>query len=107
MPMNLIKHDQVPVGPTAVGLTLPVRASNGETYRPRRALIAVTDNPIRWRADGTAPGFTVGTPVSAGSYIDWTDSEYDYDAFQLIKRVKFIQADSASGPATLEVDFFD
>lgn len=80
---------------TAVSLTLPTNT------RPSHAIIQVTANSVRWRADGTAPTATSGILVSAGSNIEFMDPMFDYES--IIRRIQFI---GISGTATIEVAFF-
>jgi len=93
--LNSIGHQQLTVSSSAVGLTKPTG------LRPRRALINVQTNAIRWRADGTDPSATVGNPLAAGERLDWTDPMGDYS--HLIDNIKFIRQ---SADATLDVEYF-
>lgn len=105
--LNQVGLDEIHPNTTPVGFTLPEHPTSGETLRPRRALIHVLDNPVRWRADGTNPSATSGDVVAADTYIDWTGAgEEHYDAFALIKRVKFVADASAAGAADVICVFF-
>jgi hypothetical protein len=80
---------------SAVSLTMPTGAD------PTHAIIQVTGNSIRWRADGTAPTATVGLLVAAGTNIELMDPEFNYGA--MIANFKAI---GISGTATIEVAFY-
>lgn len=41
-----------------------------------QAIFTVEDNPIRWRADGTAPTASVGTRQDVGDKIIFTGNDY-------------------------------
>lgn len=86
------------VSTTAVGLTLPTAAS-----RPTKGLIYVGGQPVRYRADGTNPTSTSGMFVPAGAYIKCLREFENYSGF--FERVKFIRDTTATGDATLEVEF--
>ena len=104
---NQLGHQSLPVSLDPVGLTMPlVSGSTTQRHRPRRALIQVLDQPIRWRADGTDPTSTTGHRIQAESYIDWTGGEEDTDVFGLLMQVKFVRDAAATGDAQLEISFF-
>ena len=115
--LNHIGQDTLTV--TAIPANLPrCRAQDGkgnyanlangqpQYLEPRHALIRVTGNPVRWRADGidpvSAPGG--GQPYDAGSYISWTDPLGDFAL--LIQRVRFVKAEGATGNPVLEISYF-
>lgn len=100
--LNQTGAQSLSVGIAPVGLSLP----GGNHTRPRRALIQVRNQPIRWRADGTPPTDISGQFVGAGNYIEWTDPSDFYDAYGLIANVKFVRDAAAGADATLEVAFF-
>lgn len=96
--MNQIGQETLTVGATAESLTVPTGS------HPKRVLIYIGGQPVRWRADGTAPTATAGMYVAAGSYIDWTElATYT----SLVDRVQFIRDTAAGGDATLEIAYFD
>ena len=97
--LNQTGQQTLTVSTNAVSLTLPA-SPNG---RPKRALIYIGGQPIRWRADGTAPTATAGMPVGAGAYIEWVEGK---DFYGLIKNVQFIRDTSATADATLEIAYF-
>ncbi len=80
----------------AVGLTLP-----SNRPKPTHAIIQVTANSIRWRADGTAPTATAGILVPAGANIEFMDLADNW-----IGVIKTFKAIGISGTAVLEVAFF-
>ena len=96
--LNARGSNQLTVDNTAGGVPLVIPTG----FRPRHALLAVTNADIRWLASGT-PTATVGTPVSAGGYIDWTDPNTDYT--NLIVNARFIRTGGTS--AIIEAQFFD
>jgi hypothetical protein len=71
----------------AEGLTVPSGASN--------ALIIVSGEAVRWRADGTAPTASLGMPVAAGDTI--------VIGGPLMSTIEFIQV---SASASLDVTYF-
>lgn len=93
--LNSIGHQQLTVSSTAVGLTKPTGK------RPRRAIITVQTDAVRWRADGVDPTSSVGNPQAANSRLDWTDPMADYSA--LIDNVKFIRV---TNDAVLDIEYF-
>lgn len=93
--LNSVGHQKLTVSSTAVGLTKPTGT------RPRRAIITVETDAVRWRADGTDPDSSTGIPQAASSRIDWTDPMADYSA--LIDKVKFIRV---TNDATLNIQYF-
>ena len=99
--LNQRGFQQLTVDTTPVGLTMPT------DLLPHHALIYVADNPVRWRADvdGTEPSASVGTFVAANSYIDWTVADKNYKS--VITQVKFVRDATATGPAKLDVAYFD
>lgn len=68
------------------------------------ARIQVTSEPVRWRADGSAPTSTVGMFMAAGETLDLTDTLIDARSFLL--GLQFILDTSASGDATVNVELF-
>jgi hypothetical protein len=80
-------YEQVTVGTTAVGLTVPVGA--------KLALIQVDVRSVRWRDDGVNPTTSVGMRQAAG-----TQFEYSAD----LSAIKFIRAENAN--ATLNVSYY-
>ena len=106
--LNQIGHETIVVGATAVGLR--PRSPTGGTIRPRRALIHVGAQPIRWLADGGVPEGTVGMTVETGARIDWTgggEDDLEHDAWGLVMNVKFVRDAGAAGDATLSVLYFN
>src|SRR3990167_6016227 len=71
--LNVRGDEQLTVDNTAGGVAL----TRPTGFRPRHAFIAVTNAEIRWAAS-TAPTATLGIPVVAGAYIDWTDPLTDF-----------------------------
>src|SRR3990172_8219738 len=97
--LNVRGSQQLTVDNTAGGVAL----TRPTGFRPRHALIAVTNAEIRWSGSSTAPTATVGIPVGAGGYIDWTDPLTDHT--NLITNARFIRTGGTS--AILEVQYFD
>src|SRR3990167_3492997 len=96
--LNVRGDQQLTVDNTAGGVAL----TRPTGFRPRHAFIAVTNAEIRWSAS-TAPTATLGIPVVAGAYIDWTDPLTDFT--NLITNARFIRTGGTS--AILEVTYFD
>lgn len=73
---------------------------------PSHAVIYVGGQPVRWRADGTAPVSMPGGGmfVAAGSYIYWTDPLGDFTA--LIQNARFCRAEGSTDDGVLEISFF-
>lgn len=82
---------------TAVGLTFPTTGPK----RPTHAIIQVTQNSIRWRADGGTPDATTGILVPANANIEFMDL-----ADHFIGVLKSFKAIGISGTALLEVAYF-
>jgi len=86
-----------------VALTLPTYTDAQEGVRnktPRHALIGIEGSSVRFTVDGTAPTATVGILLPAGTLLDWTDAQTDFNG--LITNVQFI---GISGTATINVLF--
>lgn len=62
------------------------------------AFIEVQAQPIRWRADGTAPTSTVGFKAIDGTLIE-------LKSYQEIANLRAISDGGASGDATLQVHY--
>ena len=88
---------QVVVGNTPVALTLP-------TNTFRHVMIQVSDQPVRWRADGVNPNGAMGIKQPVDSTIDWMNPHIDYRG--LVTKLRFVRDTTATGNATLEVAFF-
>jgi len=97
--LNVRGSQQLTVDATAGGVALTMPTG----FTPRHALIAVTNADIRWSASSTAPTATVGIPVPAGAYIDWTDPLTDFRG--LLLTAKFIRTGGTS--AILEIQYMD
>jgi hypothetical protein len=83
---------------TAKGLTDSPIVGTALPGIARHAIITVKDNPIRWRADGTAPTASEGHYMPAG-----TDLAVENSA-DWLKRFKFI--DTAAGASEVTVTYF-
>lgn len=95
-----VGYQQLTVTGTATKLTPPTG------LRPRRALILVVGQQVRWRADGSAPvATTSGTPVAAGDYVNWADTLDTTDNWGLILNSQWI-SDTGTN-ATLEIQYFE
>lgn len=99
---NQLGEQTLTVSTAAVGLTLPL-AADGENMRVSHGTIYVGGQPVRYRSDGTAPTSTTGMYVAAGSYIDCTDPGTDY--WRFFFRAQFIRDTTATGNATLEIEY--
>ena len=97
--LNVRGSQQLTVDATAGGVAL----TRPTGFRPRHAFIAITNADIRWSGSSTTPTATVGIPVSAGGYIDWTDPLTDFT--NLITNARFIRTGGVS--AIAEIQYFD
>ncbi len=97
--LNHTAYQQLTVSTVAVGLTLPTGAA---TQTPRRMLIVVETNGVRWRADGTNPTASVGMPLFTNGILDLTDKSTDF--WGIIQQIKFIRSGAAD--ATLNIAYF-
>lgn len=89
------------VGAAAVSPTLPTN-SNSETMTVSHLLGQVIGQPIRFRADGTAPTATVGTRVEAGGSISFMDPGHDFRG-----QTKQLQMIAIGAAATIDFTFYD
>lgn len=111
--LNQIGQQQLMVTEFPVGLTRPpvttgdLRNELGEPYRMTvtRLLVTVHDNPVRWRADGTAPtGTFEDNYLGVGERLNWTDPQDNYRG--PIEQLLFVLDATATGDAHLECAFF-
>jgi hypothetical protein len=86
-PLNTFAFEQVTASTVAVILTVATWSPTGGTSAAR-AVITVQDNGVRYRADGTAPTATVGTPLAAGDELTIWGTED-------IRDIQFIRSGAA------------
>lgn len=82
MPNNA--YESLTISDTAVPLTSTVYAATGQAHA-RHATIAVEDEPLRFRIDGTAPTSSEGIPVDDGDVIE-LNSLSEIKNFQAIRQ---------------------
>lgn len=99
--LNQRGHVSMVVTGAAANLTIP------DGLRPKRALVQVLDNPIRYRMDGVDPTPASGHFKAVGDEIAWMGPEDEYDAWGVIHNVAFITDQNATGDARLEVSLYD
>ncbi len=86
--------ESITVSTAAVGISDATLKLNGR--QANQCLIAVEDDSVRFRLDGTAPTASVGQPMAAGvSFAMRNNAD--------LRRLRFIQHESASGAATVVV----
>lgn len=90
-------YQQITNVSVAVGLTVPTRATDGNSTPtgPTYCLLQAEGAPIRWRDDGTAP------TASAGMILYPGDAPFPYDG--PLSAIRFIQA---SATAILNVSYY-
>lgn len=67
---------------------------------------AAATNYVRWRANGSAPTSTAGTPLQVGDYLEFIDLTGQVSYAPLLAALRFIRASTAVADATLEVTYF-
>lgn len=110
--LNQVGAQQLTVTGIPVGITRPpvttgeLRNEFGALNRVTvsKLLVTVHDNPVRWRADGTAPtGTFEDNYLAVGERLNWTEPELDYRG--TIEQLLFVKDITATGDAHLECTF--
>ncbi len=111
--LNQIGQQFLTVSTVAVGITRPpvttgeLRNEFGQLNRKTvsKMLVTVVDQPVRWRADGTAPTGTFEDNIlAAGEKLTWMEPDMDYRG--PIDQIRFIRDATATGDARLEIAMF-
>ena len=94
-PLQAVAYEHIDLTVVAKSLSSSVYAASG-MQEPKCAVVYVSDGPIRYRADGTAPTNLTGTPIGKdGSFAVWGSRD--------IQRIKFILKTSVA--AAIDVEY--
>ncbi len=97
--INVIDYATLAVSTGAVDLI-----ANGSPALPdqaKRVFITCETQPVRWRADGTAPSSTEGHVLGKDDSISFTGANYR----QLLEKIEFIA--TSAGDGALKITYFD
>ena len=96
---NILAYATLAISTSAVSLA--VDANPVLPAKCKRVFITAETQPVRWRADGTAPTSTEGHLLAIGDSISFTNFNYR----QLLESIKFIA--TVTGDGAIKITYFD